>query len=91
MDITDFRTKVFNNRGRMKNVAKANGHIIKIIGTPIENQATDFKRIGLARLGEICDTYSTHELHILNKWLLDHPTALKQDIELFITSLGEDT
>ena len=88
-NITAFRELVFLNRGRAKNISKANGHLIKIIGTPIEEQASVHKRIGIARLGEIADTYSTDELHELNTWLLGHPSALKQDIEMFILTLGE--
>lgn len=90
-NILEFREKVFSNRGRMKNVSKANSHLIKIIGTPLEAQAVEHKRIGIARLGEIASTYSTQELHQLTAWLSEHPMALKQEIELFITSLGEET
>ena len=90
MDIIDFRTKVFKHRGEFKNVSRANGWLIDIIGTPLEYQASEHKRLGLSRLAELCKTHSTHELHMLARWMNENLTAKKHETELYITSLGED-
>ncbi len=90
MNIFNFRKAVFKKRGDM-NPIRVHNHLIQILNTPMAIQAVEYKRLGLARLAEIATTYTHDEQRALNTWLDENKQAKKKEIELFITSLGDES
>ena len=85
MTTLDLSNLVRENRGSFRNEYKLYTQCEKIVDTPLEEQAWKNKRLGMARLSEICETHSHEELSEIAIWMENNPTANKAAVELHLT------